>query len=993
MSKKNALRFGTLNLQGGNKKKNTLADDMVNFKMAVICTTETRMSGEKVQTIKTTDKKKSFHHYISGKDTKTRYGVGIVVETSTKADFQPINDRICKLHIETEGDNPNVTVISAYAPTEDVSKKNPEKREEFYDILEQQIKTVKLTDMLVVGGDFNAKTGSGYKRYKDNMGKHGKGKLNDNGYELLDLCARNDLVLTNTMFKHKLAHVTTWQAPEVLSAMHKDGTPRRNPVRNQIDYVMVRKANMKHVTNSRSYSSMSTRTDHRMVIADIENIPIKICRMNKKEKQYDFNKLNVHEFREQYKETMCQKLNESENQTTTQEKWDHLVKCTHETSKEILGYRKNGSRYSENPRIKELSEKQRKLQVRINNSNSETCASVRRERNNILNEIHRLLEIEKHNKILKSVEEVEKRQEDSGKMYAAIRIMQGKYKKVPLVIETKNGFTTHEKTQVDIITEFYKKQFNQLNVSGLLKADPCEMRIPFEKDEIEKAIKKLGNNKAAGIDGIKAEHLKNSPEEIPILIAEIFNEIARTGERPNEIKVGILNPLVKDKNKQGPCKNLRPVILLSMLRKILALCLIERIGKKIEQHIPHSQTAYQKGRSTTEQVFVYKILAEKAISSKSYTAHILLMDMSKAFDMIDRDKLMDIMRKILKPDELHLVKILLEQVEYCVKVGNTFGEHFKTTTGSPQGDCLSALFFILYLAMALGFEIHIKDHSYALPRHLEQKTPAELMHHDYSIPPLKVHELCKTQTLNIDTQYADDCGHAIISDNKYLVNYIKATIPALLKIQNLLCNESKNEEHTITRENRHNGSWRTCKYLGSLLDTKCDIQRRKILAIEASKLLEDIWKSNLTIKLKMKIFDCLVRSIYMYNSCLWTVTVTMEKQIDAFQRKLLRIAINIRYPKIIKNTELIELTKQTPWSQMIAIQRLRWFGHLQRLPEESPAKQALNELERVVDRPVGRPIVTWIEVVKKQMKEKGLDYKKAITLTQDRVGWRQFINS
>ena len=120
------------------------------------------------------------------------------------------------------------------------------------------------------------------------------------------------------------------------------------------------------------------------------------------------------------------------------------------------------------------------------------------------------------------------------------------------------------------------------------------MRIPFSEEEVKTSIKPLSNNKAPGIDGIKAEHLKNCQVEDLKIIAEIFNDIARTGRHPKEIKLGILNPLVKDKNKQGPCKNLQPVILLSMLRKILAISMIKRVGKKIKQHIPHTQAAYQK---------------------------------------------------------------------------------------------------------------------------------------------------------------------------------------------------------------------------------------------------------------------------------------------------------------------------------------------------------------------------------------------------------------
>ena len=233
------------------------------------------------------------------------------------------------------------------------------------------------------------------------------------------------------------------------------------------------------------------------------------------------------------------------------------------------------------------------------------------------------------------------------------------------------------------------------------------------------------------------------------------------------------------------------------------------------------------------------------------------MAMSKAFDTIDREKLLDMMYRILDPDEIHLAKILIEQVEYIVRVGNTMGESFKTSNGSPQGDGLSAIFFILYLAKALGYEEHLKDNTYTLPRYLGFELPRECQEHNYALSPIKTYELCKS-SLNINTEYADDCGNIIISDNKILVNYLKSTIPRILKQYNLICNEQKNEEHIVNYENRKNGSWKTCKYLGTMLDSQKDFLRRKILTVEASKSLNDIWRSKLTINLKMKIFDCLV---------------------------------------------------------------------------------------------------------------------------------------
>ena len=85
--------------------------------------------------------------------------------------------------------------------------------------------------------------------------------------------------------------------------------------------------------------------------------------------------------------------------------------------------------------------------------------------------------------------------------------------------------------------------------------------------------------------------------------------MAKTGNIPDEGIEGVLVPLPTPGKPQGPPANLRPIILLSRLRKILAICMINRIQEEIENKIPLSQAAYRAGRSTTEHVFTCKILA------------------------------------------------------------------------------------------------------------------------------------------------------------------------------------------------------------------------------------------------------------------------------------------------------------------------------------------------------------------------------------------------
>ena len=62
--------------------------------------------------------------------------------------------------------------------------------------------------------------------------------------------------------------------------------------------------------------------------------------------------------------------------------------------------------------------------------------------------------------------------------------------------------------------------------------------------------------------------------------------------------------------------------------------------------IPIAQSAYQSGRSTTEQVFAIKMLAEKAITSSTYNIYLLLLDMSKAFDTVCRNKLLSDLQEV-----------------------------------------------------------------------------------------------------------------------------------------------------------------------------------------------------------------------------------------------------------------------------------------------------------------------------------------------------------
>ena len=845
------------------------------------------------------------------------------------------------------------------------------------------------------------------------MGHFGKGLLNSNGEALLEFCKLFDFYLSNTHFQHKLCHVTTWESPERKNCRGPDGNPRRNPFRNQIDYILVPRSLIGQVQNSRAYSGIHTFTNHRMVILTIKLYIKPEYKSSKKSPPIDYAKLKEDtKIRADYKQRITEEMAKTETPENIQDRWDKIIRIEKDIASEVIGPKPKKRQRVEDPEIVSLSEHQRKLQNDINcSTDKDKRAQLKVERNQTMNKIHYL----KHSAELKELDddmsEIEKTADDSAKMFAAVRALQNRKPKEPLLLDKPDGGkTSNDEDHAEIITNYFRSLFQTSTAEELSNVPPMPMRKKFTPQEVTKAIGKLKNSKAAGIDELKAEQLKYGPEIIACEISDILNECASTGKHPREIKLGVLSALQKPGKPLGPCKSLRPIVLLSMLRKILAIIFISRVGDKIRSRIPLSQAAYTAGRSTTEHVLAFKLLAEKAITSEDYEVHLLLKDMSRDFHTVNRKLLMEDLRAILDPDELHIAKLLLEDVSLIVRCGSSYGEEFKTNIGTPQGDCASPILFTLYLANALQDQPKPEhDHTYSVQHKPKEEDPED---HTYS-------RTCHRNTTkeedvttsDIDAQYADDISYA--AQNYHHIQTHKKDIPPKLEKRDLISNASKDEEFKVCRKYNpeecvncspcgrclkckkckeciYCKSWKSCKLLGSMLETEADMKRRKVLSLEAMRNMEHHWRnSRNSIKTKMRIFNAYITPIALYNSHLWSMNTTREGTIDAFQRRLLRHAINIRYPRRISNESLYNITKEVRWSQAIAYRRLVWFGHMMRLPAETPVRRALKEAEIPVKLPRGRPKTTWLSSMKNQLAEAGMSWENAKVTAEDRESWRE----
>ena len=197
---------------------------------------------------------------------------------------------------------------------------------------------------------------------------------------------------------------------------------------------------------------------------------------------------------------------------------------------------------------------------------------------------------------------------------------------------------------------------------------------------------------------------------------------------------------------------------------------------------------------------------------------------------------------------------------------------------------------------------------------------------------------------------------------KAKINQVERVLPRMLSEEGLYINKSKTEKYHISKCS--NTKWKSCKYLGSLIGTEEDIKRRKGLTHDNYHALESILKSKLVSEpVRIRIFRAYIESIFLYNSELWTLTNTLERSIDSFHWRLLRKVIHVTWPRVITNEELYKRTKVTPWSLIICKRRLSWFGHLLRLPSETPAERSLKVFVKTWKRSTGRPKTTWLSLI------------------------------
>ena len=113
--------------------------------------------------------------------------------------------------------------------------------------------------------------------------------------------------------------------------------------------------------------------------------------------------------------------------------------------------------------------------------------------------------------------------------------------------------------------------------------------------------------------------------------------------------------------------------------------------------VNYEQTAFQKGKSTLDQIFILRTLIA-LIKSKNIVLYIYFFDLSKAFDRVSRFLLLKTVVKMRVGRVIfNSLKCIYSSTRCILKGFGKLSEVFETHTGIKQGASSPVILFIVFL--------------------------------------------------------------------------------------------------------------------------------------------------------------------------------------------------------------------------------------------------------------------------------------------------------
>ena len=176
-----------------------------------------------------------------------------------------------------------------------------------------------------------------------------------------------------------------------------------------------------------------------------------------------------------------------------------------------------------------------------------------------------------------------------------------------------------------------------------------------------------------------------------------------------------------------------------------------------------------------------------------------------------------------------------------------------------------------------------------------------------------------------------------------------------------------------------------------------EIEVRLSKATTAFNMLRHVvwYRKTISIEAKLRIFRACVLPVFLYGSEVWHITQSLERRLCTFYHRCLRTIIGINLGDRMSNIQLLQITGQPNLEDILRRNRLRWFGHANRMMdtdgEPSLVKKIMFSFYGDSKRPrYAGTCKKWEDKIKEDLDSVKIHNWRRATL--DRDTWRKTIN-
>ncbi len=207
--------------------------------------------------------------------------------------------------------------------------------------------------------------------------------------------------------------------------------------------------------------------------------------------------------------------------------------------------------------------------------------------------------------------------------------------------------------------------------------------------EVDQCIRSLKTDKSAGPDGIAPGLFRLLPPVWVVLVTSILNTVFISGTYPPSWCFAKLCVLFKKGNRRL-CEDYRGISIMSSLAKLYDMVLCRRLTLWFSPF--REQAGSQRNRGCIEHIVTLRLLIDYAFCKRK-KLFIVFVDFSKAYDRLDRVKLVNILKKL----GCGMV-MLAAIVAMYVCTSSILGTSVITTVlGVRQGSPIPCLLFVVFM--------------------------------------------------------------------------------------------------------------------------------------------------------------------------------------------------------------------------------------------------------------------------------------------------------